>query len=401
MELFSDIELEKYADVLIWGLKKVRVTPYKKGDVVLVKFDLEAIKLSQVVYKKLLELGLNPVLELTSTPENELSFYNIASSEQLSFIAKGQVELSHSLNGLISLRAPSSLTHLKDVDSSKIASVTLSRKLYRDIWDKREERGLFGWTLCMMPTAELARHANLTIEEYASQIKKSCFLDLDNPTVKWEEIFLMAGEIKDWINSLNVDYYLMSGENMELKIYPGKMRKWIGISGHNIPSFELFISPDCTKTSGKYFSNQASYRNGNLVEGVSLEFEKGKVVKASANVGENFLLDQLKIDEGASFVGEYSLTDKRFSNIDKFMANTLFDENYGGENGNSHIAVGASYSDTFSGNKKKLTASLKRKLGFNSSALHWDLVNTLPKTVVAHLKSGKNILIYENGQFKR
>jgi aminopeptidase len=46
-----------------------------------------------------------------------------------------------------------------------------------------------------------------------------------------------------------------------------------------------------------------------------------------------------------------------------------------------------------------LTPARKRKLGFNESALHWDLVNTEKKRVSAHLKSGKTINIYENGCF--
>ena len=81
------------------------------------------------------------------------------------------------------------------------------------------------------------------------------------------------------------------------------------------------------------------------------------------------------------------------------MANTLFDENYGGENGNSHIALGSSYSDTYNGDSSKLTKELKKKLGFNDSALHWDIVNTEKKRVTAHLKDGKKIIIYENGKF--
>jgi aminopeptidase len=82
------------------------------------------------------------------------------------------------------------------------------------------------------------------------------------------------------------------------------------------------------------------------------------------------------------------------------MANTLFDENYGGKHGNCHIAVGSSYSDTYNGNPAELTKRLKEKLGFNDSALHWDLVNTEEKTVTAHLTSGKRIVIYENGKFR-
>jgi len=98
-------------------------------------------------------------------------------------------------------------------------------------------------------------------------------------------------------------------------------------------------------------------------------------------------------------VGEFSLTDRRFSRINRFMANTLFDENYGGKYGNCHIALGSSYSNTYTGDSKRLNQALKQKLGFNESALHWDLVNTEKKRVSAHLQTGKVITIYENGRF--
>jgi aminopeptidase len=82
------------------------------------------------------------------------------------------------------------------------------------------------------------------------------------------------------------------------------------------------------------------------------------------------------------------------------MANTLYDENYGGPYGNCHLAVGASYSDTYDGDPSTLTKDIKEKLGFNDSALHWDLVNTERKTVTAHLVSGKKKIIYKDGMFQ-
>ncbi|MEN6487716.1 MAG: aminopeptidase, partial [Smithella sp.] len=119
-----------------------------------------------------------------------------------------------------------------------------------------------------------------------------------------------------------------------------------------------------------------------------------------AKVGEDCVKKQLAMDAGAKQVGEFSLTDKRFSRIDRFMAETLFDENFGGKNGNCHIALGSSYSDTYDGNAAKLTPSLKKKLGFNDSALHWDLVNTEQKTVTAHLTDGRKVIVYDRGIFK-
>ena len=122
-------------------------------------------------------------------------------------------------------------------------------------------------------------------------------------------------------------------------------------------------------------------------------------MKTEAKVGKDFVTKQLSMDGGADKIGKFSLTDKRFSRINKFMADTLFDENYGGRYGNCHIAVGASYSDTYDGNPAELTKEMKKKLGFNDSALHWDLVNTEKKTVDAYLTSGGKVRIYENGMF--
>jgi aminopeptidase len=139
---------------------------------------------------------------------------------------------------------------------------------------------------------------------------------------------------------------------------------------------------------------------GNYVEGVKLRFEKGVAVSIEAQKGEEFAAKQIAMDKGAGQVGEFSLTDRRFSRINRFMADTLFDENYGGEYGNCHIAVGSSYSDTYDGNPAELDKKKKKALGFNDSALHWDLVNTEAKTVTAELKTGEQVLIYENGEFR-
>jgi aminopeptidase len=171
-----------------------------------------------------------------------------------------------------------------------------------------------------------------------------------------------------------VTHLKIESDNIDLTVTPGDRRRWIGISGHNIPSFEIFLSPDWRGTEGIYYSNLPSYRTGNYVEGVRLEFKKGAVVKVEAKKGQDFVEKQLKMDKGASRVGEFSLTDKRFSRINRFMASTLYDENYGGRYGNCHMALGSSYSDTYDGDPAGLTKDRKEKLGFNDSALHWDLI---------------------------
>ncbi|MBW1741927.1 MAG: aminopeptidase [Deltaproteobacteria bacterium] len=398
--MLTNVQLEKYADVLLWGLTTARSGRFRKNDIVLIRGDLGAVKLIHRLQAKILDMGMHPVVRLGLTSEMEKTFYEKANHKQLVFEAPGAKELHKKINGSLYLFAPESLTHLSGIDPKKIAKAAVARKPLRDLLRKREEKGVFGWTLCMLPTPELAKHARLSMRQYTNQVIKACYLDQDDPVQAWKSIYRNAMAVKKWINSMDVEYYHIESRSIDLRITPGKRRRWLGISGHNIPSFELFVSPDWRGTEGIYFANQPSFRNGNRVEGIRLEFKKGKAIKVKARKGEDFAIKQLSMDKGAKQIGEFSLTDKRFSKIDKFMANTLFDENHGGRYGNCHIALGASYSDTYDGDPSKLTEKKKKEVGLNDSALHWDLVNTEKKTVTAHLTSGKRVTVYDDGMFK-
>ena len=399
--MFTNKQLERYADVLWWGLSTARTSPFKKDDIVLIRYHRPAIKLAEILYARLLAKGYHPVQRMSPTTMMERQFYLLSTNSQLVFLPPGEKELMSRLNGSVFLYAPESITHLQDINPEKIGKTAVAQKHLRDILNRRESRGTFSWTLCVFPTAELAGQAGLSLENYTRQIIKACFLNKTAPVTEWQRVYKNAQSIKKWLNTLKVDYFHVESKNIDLEVTPGKNRQWIGISGRNIPSFEIFLSPDWRGVRGKYYADQPSYRSGNRVEGIRLEFEKGRAIKIAADMGADFVKKQLKIDKGADKLGEFSLTDKRFSRIDHFMANTLYDENYGGKNGNCHIALGSSYSNTYAGDSKKLTAARKRDLGFNESALHWDLVNTEKKRVSAHLKSGETISIYENGRFMK
>ena len=397
--MLDDKHMEKYADVLLWALSTARKESFKKDDVVMIRYDLPATGMAEILQGKLLHRGMNPVLRAGMTPTMERNFYKKGREKQLVFQAPGEKELCRGLNGAVYINAPASLTHLADVNPGKIGKAAIARKPLRDVLDKNEERGLFGWTLCLFPTPELTQEAGLSLEQYEEQIIKACYLDSENPVKEWKEIHREAKAIKARLKRLNVKTLHVESARTDLKITPGEKRRWVGVSGHNIPSFELFLSPDWRGTEGVYYADQPSFRNGNFVQGVTLHFRKGSVVKAEADKGEGFLRKQIRVDPGAARVGEFSLTDKRFSRIDRFMASTLYDENYGGLHGNCHVAVGSSYSDTYDGDHSRLTRKVKDRLGLNDSAVHWDLVNTEDKRVTAFLDSGKKVVIYENGQF--
>lgn len=398
--LLTTTQTEKYADVLIWALHAARRNgKFKKYDSVLLRVDLASLPLAKAIYKKLVQQHYNPVLRINAPEELAKDFYTFADKKQLTFLPPGEKEFQGGLNGLIALHAPQDLTYLKEIDPARLAQNAVARKVVREILDAREQQGQFSWTLANYPTEELAKRAGLTPKAYAGQIARACFLDEKDPVKKWQEVTKQIGEIGKWLSSLPIKTLRVESKDMDLEILLGAQRQFIAGGGCNIPSFEIFTSPDYRGTKGVYFADLSSYRSGNYVKGVRLEFKNGRAVKATAEQGESFVRKMLAMDKGACQIGEFSLTDRRFSKINKFMADILFDENFGGKYGNCHVAVGASYADTFSGAQKDLTPALKKQLGFNDSSLHWDLINTQDKVVTATLKDGSKKVIYQKGQF--
>lgn len=393
-------QLNKYADILVWGLETSRTKKFRPYDRVLLRYEHTALPLAEEVYKRLIEKKFIVVQQAQLTEKMESIFFEKSDKKIRSFVSPWDKSLYENLNGMIYLIAPSSLTHLKNIDPEKINDTSKARKKIRSLVDTKEEKGMFGWTLCTYPTDELAKQAKCSIEEYRMQIIKACYLNEKDPVKKWISVHDQIGNIKKWLDSLKATEIHLESELSDLKICLGEKRRFKGVSGHNIPSFEIFTSPDWRGSSGVYFANLPSFKNGNYVTGARLEFKNGVIVKSDAEYGAAFLNKMISMDPGAKKIGEFSLTDKRFSKIDRFMADTLFDENFGGDFGNSHIAIGMSYSDTVSVNPAKLTKSVKKKLGLNDSALHWDLVNTEKKRVSMKLPHGEKILIYENGIFK-
>jgi aminopeptidase len=265
--------------------------------------------------------------------------------------------------------------------------------------NEKENKGNYTWTLALYGTPAMANEAGLSLNEYWDQIIKACYLDEKDPVAKNREAMKEIDRVATTLTNLGIEKLHAVGNDMDLHITLGKGRKWLGGTGRNIPSFEVFTSPDWRGTEGWVKFNQPLYRYGSMVKGIELTFEKGRVVKAKAKENEKLLVEMLATDTGASQIGEYSLTDKRLSKITKFMAETLFDENMGGEFGNTHLAVGKSYHDTYAPGAEKMTKELAKKIGYNDSAIHTDMISTTDRTVTATLKDGSKKVIYKKGQF--
>lgn len=400
MPLFDAVDIENYAEVLFWALNETRAEPLKNRDIVLIRYDIPGLALVEAVYTRLMDAHLMPVPVAMPTPYMEMERLLNSSYGQLLFQQPGLAELYGSAAGVINILAPEDLTHLQTVDPRTIAEARKADAPNRQILARRKNAGSLAWTTCVYPTEALAQASGMSLEDYAYALQRACWLNMPNPLNEWKRLQREVGEICDWLDSLEIKSLHVESEDINLKVPVGENRRFVGVSGTNIPGYEIYFAPDARGVEGTYYADQPSLRYGHLVMGASLDFSDGIAARVEAGRGQVFLQNQMYSDSGARRVGEFSLTDKRFSRVDKFMAHTLLDENHGGEHGNCHIAMGGSVLESFTGPPELLTPELEYELGFNSSDMHWDLVNTQPKRVTGMLKSGEPVLLYENGRFR-
>lgn len=405
----SDAILQKYADVLVnfalGGGKGI-----KKGEVVRISASESAKPLYIAVCNAVVDAGGHVLGNYA--PDDEKGdkrrnisasryFYEHATDAQIKFFPekylRGVVEqMDHSVF-LLAEKDPHALA---GVDGKKIMARGQALKPFMDWRHEKEWKGAFTWTIALYGTPGMAKEAGLSEKAYWDQIVKACFLDEKDPIGKWKAVYRDIEKYRSRLNKLSpqIDKLHAVGPDMDMWYTLGEKRAWHAGSGRNIPSFEIFTSPDWRGTNGWIRFNQPLYRYSNKITGIELQFKNGRVVKAKAKTNER-LLKEMIATKNADKIGEYSLTDSRHSRITKFMAETLFDENMGGKYGNTHLALGMSYRDTYAGDVSKLTDEEAERLGFNDSSVHTDIISTTRRTVTAHLKDGSEKVIYKDGRF--
>jgi len=395
--------LERYADVLI-NFALGGGSGVKPGDVVRIAAHEAAKPLYVELHRAVWRAGAHAIGHYVADDDGAFNlsrnFYELANDEQIDFFpAKYMRGVVDQMDHQVSVLSDSDMHALEGIDPALIMRNGRSMKPAMDWRTEKENAGNFTWTLGLYGTAAMAAEAGLSEQEYWQQITDACFLDEEDPIARWREVAAQIGEYVQRLNSLPIERLHVEGEDVDLHITLGERRQWVGGSGRNIPSFEIFTSPDWRGTEGWIAFNQPLYRYGNLVKGIRLRFADGRVVEASAEQNEQ-VITEMVATENADKVGEFSLTDRRFSRITKFMAETLYDENVGGPFGNTHIALGKSYHDCYAGDPGSVAHSEWERLGFNESSVHTDIVSTTDRSVTATLSDGTERVIYAGGEFQ-
>lgn len=389
--------LEKYANVLVnFALNSGQ--GLNQGEVVQCLVPDVAKPLALELQNTILKAGGHPIMRLSPTLFDR-DYYQLASDDQLTFFPEkflgSKVDLLDHSIGIIADVDPE---ELKGIDSSKIMKANAAKYPYREWLFEKEHQGNFTWTAAAWGTPAKAAIVGLSQQQYWQQIIKACYLDKDDPVAEWRSLLKKQNQIKDKLNDLPIESLHIKGEDMDLTISLGPDRIWKTGGGNNIPSYEHFTSPDWRGTEGWIRFNQPLYRYGNIIKGIELSFKNGKVASATASQGEQVLKNMIA-SKNANKVGEFSLTDKRFSRLTHPMAETLFDENIGGPFGNTHIALGMAYKDCYHGDQTKVSKKEWEGLGFNNSPVHTDMISTTDRTVTAKLADDSKKVIYKDGSF--
>ncbi len=338
-----------------------------------------------------------------NTKEDSLARFLLqqGSDEQVGFFAepywRGIVEAADHILFIVS---EPDVHYLEGLPAARISRMMSARAPYMKMREAKEQAGKLSWSLCLYGTQSMADEAGLSLEAYWEQIIEACYLREDDPVARWRDVQAEIEAIKDKLDALAIERLHLVGEDLDLRVQIGPNRKWLSGGGKNIPSFEIFTSPDWRGTEGWIRFNQPLYYSGKRIAGIELRFEKGVVVSATAQENEEALREMVA-QEHADKVGEFSLTDRRHSRITRFMATTLYDENMGGSFGNTHIALGNAYKDTFTGDMATVTEAQWAEMGYNSCPkVHTDIISTSNRTVTATLSDGSQRVIYRDGQFE-
>lgn len=399
----NDTLLHKYAQVMVrYALNNGQ--GINKGDTVFLVGQECAKDLFVAIAKEIYAAGGNIISSYLPNNVRDTSIARMllenGTDEQVGFFAqpywKGIVDAADHILFIIS---EPDVHYLEGIPASRISRMNSARAPYMKMREEKEQAGKLSWTLCLYGTQSMADEAGLSLEAYWEQIIEACYLREDDPVSRWKLVQAEIEAIKDQLDALQIKSLYLKGADVDLTVQIGPNRKWLSGGGKNIPSFEIFTSPDWRGTNGSIRFNQPLYYSGKRIAGISLQFENGIVVAASATENEEALKEMIA-QENADKVGEFSLTDKRHSKITRFMATTLYDENMGGAFGNTHIALGNAYKDTFTGDMAAVSAEQWAAMGYNSCPkVHTDIISTTDRTVTATLRDGSVKVIYRDGQF--
>jgi aminopeptidase len=345
----------------------------KPGQFFKIKAEPVAIPLVKAVYEEALKIGAHISTEIFLIDLME-SFLNKGSDEQLSYISP-VVELENDkIDAYLYIWGTTNTKFLSNIDPKRIQLNRKALEPLRTRFFQRSADGTLRWSGTQFPTAAHAQDAEMSLSDYEEFVFRAMHVYEDDPVAYWQGIEKEQQRLVEILNQTEKIHLRAEETDLTLAV---KGRKWMNCCGkENFPDGEIFTTPIEDSVNGKIKYSFPAFLQGREAGGVRFTFKDGKVVEATAEKNEDFLLAMLDTDEGARRLGEFAIGTNY--EITKFTRKTLFDEKIGGT---CHLAVGSAFPETG---------------GKNRSGIHWDMVCDLRKGGEIEA-DGK--IIYKDGQF--
>ncbi len=257
-----------------------------------------------------------------------------------------------------------------------------------------------GWASVVFPELEPAE----AVAKLWELIFETARVNTPDPVEAWEAHKKTFDHHKNYLNGkrfASLHYTNSLGTDLTIGLSPKSI--WEGggdtrVDGlyffPNVPTEEVFTTPDRTKTEGVVYSSKPLVYAGNIIDKFWIKFEQGKAVDCGAEVGQETLESILNIDEGARYLGEAALVPKE-SPINQ--SGVLFYSTVYDENASCHIALGMGFPGCHEGGLEMSEDELLAA-GVNRSATHEDfMIGTDDLKIVATTQDGEEVVLFENG----
>ncbi len=266
------------------------------------------------------------------------------------------------------------------------------------------------WNIVACATPEWAQQIfpDLSAEDALAALWKGIFqasrVDVADPVAAWAEHNRTLHARAAMLNEQRFDALHFTGPGTDLTVGLADGHLWTGgaeeagngvVCNPNIPTEEVFTTPHCARVEGTVSSTKPLFHQGSLIDGIQVRFEKGRIVEAHAEKGEDVLQRILESDEGARRIGEVALVphSSPISQSGILYRNTLFDENAA-----CHIALGQAYTSCMTDIEGLSEEELIAR-GANHSIIHIDWMIGSDKIDIDGLKDGARHPLMRAGEW--
>src|SRR5918994_546499 len=271
-------------------------TKVSEGDVCTIEGESAAEPLLQAVYEEVLRAGGNPIVQMAMEGQSS-AYFEHASDAQLEWVSPLAEWAVDNADVRIAVMASQNTRALSQVPPERQTRRQAATQHLMKRAMERSAEGSYRWALTLFPTHAYASEAGLSLAAYEDFYFGACLADRPDPVADWREQSEETERLKDWIEGRSEVHVTGEGTDLRLGI---EGRTFIAAGGkHNMPDGEFFTGPVEETAEGEIkFHLPATYA-GREVSGVRFRFEAGKVIDASAEKGEEFLIEMLDTDDGA------------------------------------------------------------------------------------------------------